>query len=108
MLEMARAVEERGTTAMTRRVPPQRGQVEGVGLERSPEELGPGDGAAGRPGTERLRVTGQETASASGVGEEGAGTPRGRTLARGAKTPRSRTSLALRGRGSLRPTRVAR
>ena len=107
VLEMARAVEERRTTATTRRVPPQRGQVEGVGLEGPPEDLGPGDGAAGRPGTERLRVTGHETASASGAGEEGAGTPRGRTLARGAKTPKSRTRLALRGRGSLRPTRAA-
>ena len=43
---------------------------EDVGLEGPPEELGPGDGAARRPGAEGSGVTGQEAASASGAGKE--------------------------------------
>jgi hypothetical protein len=85
---MARAVVERRTTATTRRVPPQRGQVRTSDRKVRPRSSAQGMGRRGGRWRRGSGVTGQEAASASGAGTGGAGTTRGRTRALGAKTPK--------------------
>jgi hypothetical protein len=85
---MAWAVVERSTTATTRRVPPQRGQVRTSVWKVRRRSSAQGMGRRGRRGETGGGGAGQETPSASGSGAAGAGTTWGRSLALGAKTPK--------------------
>jgi len=97
MLEMARAIDERRTTATTRRSPQQRGQwrtsVPKVRRSSSAQGMGRrdlrGEDGGGGEATSSVEVERSE--------DGGAGTRLGRSRALGAKTPKYRTRLALGG-----------
>jgi hypothetical protein len=85
---MAWAVEERRTTATTRRVPPQRGQARTSVWKVRLRSSAQGMGWRGRGDRTGSGTRGQEAASVGAAGGGGAGTTRGRTRALGAKTPK--------------------
>src|SRR5262249_10393728 len=85
---MAWAVAERRTTATTRRVPAQRGQVRTSAWNVLRRSSAQGMGRRGSRGRRGFGAAGQQAASVSGAEGGGTGTTRGLTGALGAKTPK--------------------